>query len=118
MGALPSPTLAVWDYQQYVQGSTAGSAGEMCWQGSPPSWQPGKAGAKASTGATAGTPGTWTPAPPASIPPWDVNDPKMSSVVATPSTAWTTGQWVQGQAGPGAGDVYWNGTIWVAGKAP
>jgi hypothetical protein len=63
------------------------------------------------TGATAGTPGTWTPG--GSTPP--ANLAGTSGVTATPSSAWTTGQYVV------LGDsshCYWNGTAWTAGEAP
>jgi hypothetical protein len=73
----------------------------------------GPAGAVAATGATAGAPGTWTPAgsnPPASA-------ATAGSVVASPTTAWTTGQYVQGSTAGTGGEMYWNGTAWTAGKA-
>jgi hypothetical protein len=60
------------------------------------------------TGATAGLPGSFTPAgatPPANL-------AAMTGIVATPATVWTTGQHVE--MGDGA-DCYWNGTAWVAG---
>lgn len=71
------------------------------------------------TGATAGTPGTWTPA--GSTPPPDVqhliaNDPV--TVKASPTTAWTTGQYVQTAAAGTAGRATWTGTAWVGGAAP
>jgi hypothetical protein len=63
------------------------------------------------TGATAGTPGTFTPA--------GANAPAtlagMTGITATPATAWTTGQHVV------LGDLskaYWNATAWTAGQAP
>lgn len=72
-------------------------------------------GGTAATGATAGTPGTWTPG--GSTPPATVSALQSSSVVASPNTAWTTGQFVQtGTAGAG-GQAYWNGTSWAAGTA-
>jgi hypothetical protein len=64
----------------------------------------------AATGATAGTPGTFTPAgcatPPALA--------DLAGVVATPDTAWTTGQSVV--LGDGS-DAAWDGTGWIAGTA-
>ncbi|MFI0985023.1 hypothetical protein ACH4SZ_06945 [Streptomyces exfoliatus] len=62
------------------------------------------------TGATAGTPGSFTPAGA------DASDglAALSSVIASPTTAWTAGQRVV------LGDAttaYWNGTAWVAGQA-
>jgi hypothetical protein len=65
----------------------------------------------ASTGATAGTPGTWTPG--GSSPRSNLAD--MTGCTATPATAWTTGQHVVMGDGNKA---YWNGTAWMAGQAP
>lgn len=62
------------------------------------------------TGATAGTPGTYSPAgaaQPATI-------AGMGSVTAAPATAWSTGQYVL----TGEGHAHWNGTAWTAGDAP
>ncbi|MEU3265116.1 hypothetical protein [Streptomyces bacillaris] len=62
------------------------------------------------TGATAGTPGSFTPDGATS----PENLAALSGVIATPSSAWTTGQHVV------LGDsskAYWNGTAWVAGQA-
>jgi hypothetical protein len=70
------------------------------------------------TGATAGTPGTWTPA--GSAPPADVASLTAGTpnpVTASPATAWTTGQYVQtATAGP-TGQAHWNGTAWVVSPA-
>src|SRR5262245_3359074 len=77
--------------------------------------------ANASTGATqvAGAAGTWTPS--GSVPPANVANliaGSPNTVVASPTTAWGTGSYVQtGTAGAG-GQAYWNGTAWVAGVAP
>lgn len=60
------------------------------------------------TGATAGIPGAFTPAgatPPANL-------AAMTGIIASPATAWTTGQHVEMGSGS---DCYWNGTAWVAG---
>jgi hypothetical protein len=62
------------------------------------------------TGATAGTPGTWTPAG-AETP---VNLAAMTGKTATPATAWTTGQYMVLGDGTFA---HWTSTAWVAGKA-
>ncbi|MEU9044103.1 hypothetical protein AB0D63_20850 [Kitasatospora sp. NPDC048343] len=63
------------------------------------------------TGATAGTPGGFTPT--GAITP--ANLAAMSGVVANPATAWTTGKHVLlGDASK----AYWNGTAWAAGQAP
>jgi hypothetical protein len=67
----------------------------------------------AATGATAGTPGTWTPS--GSVPP--ATAASASAVVASPTTAWTTAQYVQGSTAGAPGEMYWNGTAWVAGRA-
>jgi len=63
----------------------------------------------AATGATAGTPGSWTPAgsnPPLALP--------ITGVTASPATAWTTGQYVVTDDGQYA---HWSSTAWVIGKA-
>jgi hypothetical protein len=62
------------------------------------------------TGATAGSPGTWTPA--GSTVPGDLA--AMSGVTASPTTAWTTGQHMV--LGDGS-HCAWNATAWVAGDA-
>lgn len=62
------------------------------------------------TGATAGTPGTFTGGT------GRVNSlAGMSTIVASPATVWTTGQRVVCNDGA---ECYWNGTIWAAGRAP
>ena len=50
-------------------------------------------GAALATGATAGTPGTWTPG--GSVAPASVTLCRRSSITASPATAWTVGQYVQ-----------------------
>lgn len=62
------------------------------------------------TGATAGTPGTFTPA--MSYAPLNLAD--MVGKTASPTTAWTTGQSVVLRDGSRA---HWSGTAWVAGPA-
>jgi len=65
----------------------------------------------AATGATAGTPGTWTPSG-STVP---ANFAALSGCTASPTTAWTAGQYVV------LGDTtqaHWNGTAWVVGAAP
>lgn len=69
----------------------------------------------ASTGATAGTPGTWTPG--GSTPPANAAGATSAGITATPGTAWTTGQYVQGTTAGAGGEMYWNGTAWTAGRA-
>lgn len=69
-------------------------------------------GTVAATGATAGTPGTWTPA--GSAPPADLAALQGGSVTATPAAAWTTGQSV---VLGDASDAHWTGSAWAAGVA-
>lgn len=68
------------------------------------------------TGATAGIPGSWTPA--GSTPPADVAATQSSGIVASPLTGWTTGQFVQTATVGAAGRVTWTGSGWVGGAAP
>ncbi|MEU5433821.1 hypothetical protein AB0G73_10630 [Streptomyces sp. NPDC020719] len=67
-------------------------------------------GGLAATGATAGTPGSFTPSG-ASVP---ANLAALASVTANPSSAWTAGKYVQ--LGDGS-NAFWNGTAWATGKA-
>lgn len=71
------------------------------WQSSAPA---------APTGATAGTPGSFTPA--TSTIPNTLAD--MTGVSAVPATAWTTGQYVALEDGS---DAHWSGTAWAEGRA-
>jgi hypothetical protein len=68
---------------------------------------------EAATGATSGSPGTWTPAP--AYGPDDLADLTAGTVTASPATAWATGEFVALEDGTFA---HWNGTAWAAGKAP
>ena len=61
------------------------------------------------TGATAGTPGTWTPA--GAIVPSTVAG--CAGVVASPATAWTVGQHVKLR--DNVQHVHWSGSAWVTG---
>jgi hypothetical protein len=74
------------------------------------------AGGAPSTGATSGIPGTWTPS--GSTPPASVSDLQGGAVVATPATAWLTGEYVQTGTAGIAGQAFWDATAWVTGKAP
>lgn len=65
----------------------------------------------AATGATAGTPGTYTPAN--SYGPDDLA--AADDVTASPATAWTAGQYVTLRDGSYA---HWTGTAWATGVAP
>lgn len=67
-------------------------------------------GGEPATGATAGTPGTFTPA--GSNVPYGITD--LGTVVASPLTAWTTGQHVVLGDGTSA---FWDGTSYEAGQA-
>lgn len=63
------------------------------------------------TGATAGSPGFFTPSganPPANL-------AALTGLTATPVANWATGQWVATADGLANN---WNGTTWVAGKHP
>ena len=67
------------------------------------------------TGATAGTPGTWTPAmstPPATVADLIAGTPGV--VTASPATAWAAGESVRTLDDAPA---HWDGTTWVAGVA-
>ena len=67
------------------------------------------------TTATAGAPGAFLPegcTTPA-------NAAALTGLQASPSSAWTTGQYVQTTTAGVPGQGYWNGTAWVGGaKAP
>jgi hypothetical protein len=100
-------------------GSTEGYGALM---GSDVSWivtdvtiTPGSGGgAAAATGATAGTPGAFTPSGavvPANLAALQGASP---AVVASPTTAWATGESVN----LGTGSAHWDGTAYVAGLAP
>lgn len=69
----------------------------------------------ASTGATAGTPGSWTPS--GSAPPANAAGANTAGITANPNTAWTTGQYVQGTTAGTGGRMYWDGSTWQAGTA-
>jgi len=64
--------------------------------------------------ATAGAPGTWS----AGTKPNDAADATRDGVKASPTTKWTIGQYVQGNDAGAAGEMYWDNSKWVKGKAP
>lgn len=64
------------------------------------------------TGATAGTPGSWTGG--AEVP-VNLAGTIAAGITANPGTAWTTGQRVVTR---NASQIHWNGTAWTAGQAP
>ncbi|MEX1655516.1 hypothetical protein ABZ960_20405 [Streptomyces pseudovenezuelae] len=67
-------------------------------------------GASVASGATAGSPGSFTPE--GSLAPANLG--AMASVIATPTSAWTTGQYVTlGDASK----AYWDGDSWNSGQA-
>lgn len=67
------------------------------------------------TGATAGSPGTWSPA--GTTPPANAAGATAAGVTASPTTAWTTGQYVQGTTAGVPGQMHWSGTAWASGPA-
>jgi hypothetical protein len=69
----------------------------------------------AATTATAGTPGSFDGTPPASPAALIAGTPNV--VTASPTSAWTTGQYVQTGTAGAAGHAYWNGTAWTNGTA-
>lgn len=75
----------------------------------------GDTGSSPATGATSGTPGTWTPG--GSDVPADVPALQGSGITASPNTAWATGEYVQTLTAGPSGQAYWDGTAWVAGTA-
>ena len=77
------------------------------------------AGKQPATGATAGVPGTWSPAGsslPASVAELRAGTP--NSVTAAPANTWTAGQFVQTGTAGGPGEAHWDGTAWQEGRAP
>lgn len=72
-----------------------------------------EASGPAATGATAGTPGTWTPVD--SYAQANLAALQASAVVASPATAWTTGQYV---VLDDASEAHWDGDSWEEGRAP
>lgn len=74
--------------------------------------------ALAAAGAAAGIPGAFTPT--GSRPPLTVADliaGVPNRVVASPTTPWTTGQYVQTATIGAPGRATWTGTAWVGGVA-
>ena len=65
--------------------------------------------------AQAGTPGTWLPS--GSTAPATFSAANTAGVDAVPTTAWTTGQYVQGATAGAPGEMHWNGTTWATGRA-
>jgi len=105
-GALGS--TSAWGGGQYV---TLRDGTEAYWDGD--SWTAGRAPTPVieATGATAGSPGSYTP--PGASAPATLAD--LDGVTANPTTAWTTGQRV---VLGNSTTAHWDGTDWVAGSAP
>lgn len=99
----PTPTTA------WVNGNrvVTTSAAPVHWNGL--AWVAGNS--DLATGATAGTPGSWTGG--AEVP-VDLAGTIAAGIVANPLTAWTTGQRVVTR---NSSLIHWNSTAWVAGAA-
>lgn len=104
-GALGNTTA--WTSGQYV---VLGDASEAYWDGN--SWEQGRKAASviAATSASTGIPGHYNPTGAAN----PANLAAMSSVTAVPTTAWTTGQYVNVADGTRA---HWTGSAWAVGAA-
>lgn len=70
----------------------------------------------AATSANSGTPGTWSPV--GATPPANAAAATAAGDTANPTSAWLTGQYVQGSTAGSGGEMYWNGTAWTAGRKP
>lgn len=66
--------------------------------------------------ATAGIPGTWAPSGSA-VPILGDIQSGHHPITASPTTAWTTGQYVQTATAGTGGRIHWSGTAWVVGPA-
>lgn len=104
-----------------VAGSYGGAAGTpvtatATWPlAAKPDIQVPAAGVGNATGASAGTPGLWQPS--GATPPSTDVEADTWGVTATPSTTWTTGEYVQGSTAGAAGEMFWDGTGWANGRA-
>jgi hypothetical protein len=107
-------TLPVRGYVQRFQVGAMGTTGLLNFTAAimpTESYSADLPGGIAATGATAGTPGTFTPT--GAITP--ANLAAMTGLTASPATAWTSGQHVILND---ASHAYWNATTWIAGNAP
>lgn len=102
-GALGNTTA--WTTGQYL---VLGDGSEAYWDGN--SWEYGRKPATVitATGAIAGIPGHYTPTGAAN----PANLAAMSGITASPTTAWTTGQYVNVADGTKAN---WTGSAWATG---
>ena len=103
-GIVATPSTAWTNGQRVVTGSTA----TVHWDGL--AWVAGNS--QLATGATAGTPGTWTGGTEVPV---NLAGVIAAAITPNPATAWTTGQRVVTRDGS---LVHWNSTNWVAGQAP
>jgi hypothetical protein len=104
MGAVTASPTTYWTVGQHV---VLGDATKAFWNGT--AWQSGQS--NLATGATAGTPGSFTPAGSTARP----NLTQMTGCTASPATVWTVGQYVV------LGDLthaHWTGSAWATGDAP
>lgn len=102
--------MTAWAPGQWVQAS---NGDERFWDGA--GWQTGKAPEPPppviqATGATAGTPGTFTPEG-CEVP---ANN-QILALVATPTEAWAPGEHVTSAGGV---DFHWDGDAWALDEAP
>jgi hypothetical protein len=101
---LPTPTTAWTNGQHVITADTT----HVHWDGL--AWVTGNSAL--ATGATAGTPGSWTGG--AEVP-VNLAGTIAAGIIANPLTAWTTGQRVVTRD---AGLIHWDSAAWVAGAAP
>jgi len=107
----PSKLHVRTNYRKYVRGYN--TIPHETWGGS---YDGGGANPFPATVGYAGIPGSFGP-PGCTVP---ANQAAIlgSSLVASPPTAWTTGQYVQSQVAGAAGRACWTGSAWVGGAAP
>jgi hypothetical protein len=104
MGPVLASPLTTWVTGAHV---IVGDTSKVHWNGG--AWASGES-TGLPTGATAGTPGVFTPA--GRLTPYNLA--AMTGITANPATAWTTGQHMV--LGDGS-KAFWNGTTWAAGTS-
>jgi hypothetical protein len=107
MSTITASPATPWTTGQYV---ALGDGSNAYWNGT--AWSAGES--PAASGATAGEPGSFTPAgadAPANLAAMNAG----GGITASPSTAWATDKYVVLDDNSKA---YWNGSTWKAGKAP